>query len=158
MDYSSVVTNWEKFVAAVKRVGGQVPAFTLGPPMPEAEVAALEQGLGFALPVSFREVLLNFSGQVEYRWLLPDDFRLQGELAAVFSGGRHWSSQWLLYFNEQLLELAEDCFPDPDDVYDAPWHTSFAFHCVGNGDYLAIDLKDARHQPVIYLNRSFIEG
>lgn len=49
-------------------------------------------------------------------------------------------------------------FPNKEDPYDAVWHGKLAFHEVGNGDYLAIDLSKPGREPVVYLGHDDGEG
>ena len=46
----------------------------------------------------------------------------------------------------------ESCFGDPDDSYDAVWHSKLAFHSVPNGDQLAVDLGAERRGAIVYLS------
>lgn len=158
MEYTDVVLNWEKFADAVKSIGGEVQAFTISQPAKSDEVITLEKKLGFAIPSSLREVLLNFASKVEFRWFFPDGYKLEGELNEIFCGERHWSLEWICEFNESKNGWVEECFPNKEDPYDVVWHNKLAFHEVGNGDYLAIDLKDPSREPVIYLSHDDGDG
>ncbi len=152
MEYSEIMDNWKAFANAVKAIGGDVQAFTIEEPATEKEISGIEEKLGFPLPKSMKEVLLNFSRKVEYRWFLLDKFELEGELSEIFSGDRHWSLDWLYDFNESKNGWVEECFPNKEDPYDVVWHNKLAFHEVGNGDYLAIDLSSTEAEPVVYLS------
>lgn len=59
MEYSDVVNNWKNFAHAVDILGGDVQAIFVDEPATENEVAILEGKLGFELPPSVKEVLLN---------------------------------------------------------------------------------------------------
>lgn len=152
MEYSEVIENWKSFADAVKAIGGNIQAFTIEEPATKEEVLALEEKLGCSLPASLEEVLLNFSRKVEFCWFFPDKFELEGELSVIFSGDRHWSLDWLYDFNESKNGWIKECFPNKEHLYDAVWHNKLAFHEVGNGDYLAIDLSSPDAEPVVYLS------
>lgn len=158
MEYTDVVKNWKIFAEAVKSIGGDIQAFTISQPANSDDVMALEEKLGFSIPPSFKEVLLNFSGKVEFRWFFPDGYKLEEELNEIFCGERHWSLEWIYEFNESKNGWVEECFPNKEDPYDVVWHDKLAFHEVGNGDYLAIDLKDPTREPVVYLSHDDSEG
>ncbi|MBU1308997.1 MAG: SMI1/KNR4 family protein [Gammaproteobacteria bacterium] len=158
MEYSEVIENWKTFAEAVKAIGGDLRAFTVEEPATEKDILGLEERLGFSLPASLREVLVNFSRKVEFRWFFPDKYELEGELSAIFSGDRHWSLDWIYDFNESKNGWVERCFPNKDDPYDVVWHNKLAFHEVGNGDYLAIDLSSPGSEPVVYLSHDDGDG
>ena len=75
MEYSEVIENWKTYSDAVKAIGGDLQAFTIEEPATEKEVVALEEKLGFSLPASLRQVLVNFSRKVEFRWFFPGQVR-----------------------------------------------------------------------------------
>jgi hypothetical protein len=169
MEYSKVIENWKLFSKAIEEIGGEVQILSIDEPATENELAILEGKLGFELPYSLKEVLLGFSKKVEFRWFMPNNFEMKGELSQIFSGDRHWSLEWLVQFNEDkngwLVQFNEDkngwrddVFPNKDDPYDIVWHDKLAFHEVGNGDYLAIDLSLAGQEPVVYLSHDNSEG
>lgn len=152
MKYNEVIKNWTQFAERIQLLGGSVPAFVIEEPATQDEVAKLEQQLGLILPTSLKEVLLEFSKKIEFRWFMPDNFKLDGPLSAIFSGDRHWSLEWLVQFNEAKDHWKNEVFPNKDDAYDVIWHNKIAFHEVGNGDYLAIDISQADKEPIVYLS------
>ena len=158
MEYSDILKNWKLFAEAINKIGGEVQILSIEEPATEKEVAILEGKLGLALPHSLKEVLLNFSKKVEFRWFMPDSFELDGDLSQIFSGERHWSLEWLVQFNEAKNGWRDEVFPNKEDPYDIVWHDKLAFHEVGNGDYLAIDLSRAGREPVVYLSHDDGEG
>ena len=158
MEYSNVIENWNLFAKAVKKIGGEVQALSFDGPATEHEVELLESQLGFELPSSLKEVLISFSKKVEFRWFMPDDYELQGDLSQVFSGERHWSLDWIAQFNDDKNGWRDEVFSNKEDPYDIVWHNKLAFHEVGNGDYLAIDLSRPGKEPVVYLSHDDGEG
>jgi len=158
MEYSGVIENWKLFAEAINRIDGQVQALFVEKPAKEGEVAMLESKLGFELPSSLKEVLLEFSKKVEFRWFMPDDFELEGDLLQIFSGEMLWSLEWIAQFNEDKNGWRDEVFSNKEDPYDVVWHNKLAFHEVGNGDYLAIDLSHPNRQPVVYLSHDDGEG
>jgi hypothetical protein len=153
-----VMKRWQEMLRAVARIGGRADPLRVEPPATLDEVLVLEQRIGAPLPTALREVLLTFSRKVEFCWFLPDDYRVSDELAEIFSGGCHWSIEWLEQFNEAKKGWISEVFPDPTNVYDAIWHSKLAFHDVGNGDYLAIDVDPEAPPSVIYLSHDDGEG
>jgi hypothetical protein len=158
MEYSNVIDNWKLFAEAINKLGGEVQTLSFEEPATEDELAILEDKLGLELPFTFREVLLRFSKKVEFRWFMPNDLEFQGELSQIFSGDRHWSLDWIAQFDEDKRGWRDEVFPNKDDPYDKVWHNKLAFHEVGNGDYLAIDLAQPAHEPVVYLSHDDGEG
>ncbi len=100
MEYLQVINNWKSFANAVEKLGGDVQSLSIEEPATETEIVDLERALGFALSLSMKEVLMNFSKKVEFRWFLPEGYELEGELSEIFSGDRHWSLEWIKQFNE----------------------------------------------------------
>ncbi|MDK2596911.1 SMI1/KNR4 family protein [Pseudoalteromonas obscura] len=135
-----------------------VQAFIVEGPATEKEVSGLEEKLGFHLPKSLKEVLLNFSRKVEYRWFFPESFEIEGDLSEIFLGDRHWSLDWIYEFNDSKNGWIEECFPNKEDSYDAVWHNKLVFHEVGNGDYLAIDISSPEAESVVYLSHDDGDG
>lgn len=158
MEYNDVMNNWNSFSEAIRKLGGKVQSYSVDRPATVAEIAALEEKLGFDLPASLKEILLKFSRKVEFRWFLPDSFKFDGSLSQIFCGDRHWSLDWIWQFNESKNSWVEQCFPNKEDPYDAIWHDKLAFHEVGNGDYLAIDLSKPGYEPIVYLSHDDGEG
>lgn len=158
MEYRDVLENWKIFAKAIKDIGGEVQELSIEEPATENEVVILEEKLGIELPHSLKEVLLGFSRKVEFRWFMPNDYEMEGDLSQIFSGERHWSLDWLVQFNEDKNGWRDEVFPNKEDPYDIVWHEKLAFHEVGNGDYLAIDLSRAGQEPVVYLSHDDGEG
>ncbi|MEZ8122521.1 SMI1/KNR4 family protein [Vibrio splendidus] len=158
MKSSDIVENWKRFAAAIDKLGGEVKSLFIDEPATKKEIAILEGQLGFELPLSLKEVLLTFSKKVEFRWFFPDGYELDGALSQIFSGDRHWSLDWIVQFNDDKNGWKDEVFPNTDDPYDLVWHNKLAFHEVGNGDYLAIDLAQPGREPVIYLSHDDGEG
>jgi len=152
MEYSGVVGNWKLFAEAIDKISGEVQALSFEPPATEKEVVIIQDQLGFEVPNSLKEVLIDFSRKVEFRWFMPKDYALEGELSQIFSGELHWSLEWLVQFNENKNDWRDKVFPNKEEPYDAVWHDKLAFHEVGNGDYLAIDLSLPGQEPVVYLS------
>ncbi|WP_076541526.1 SMI1/KNR4 family protein [Shewanella sp. UCD-KL21] len=158
MEYCKVVENWKLFADAVKKLGGEASVLSIHEPATEAELTIVESKIGCQIPPSLKEVLINFSKKVEFRWFMPDDYEFESPLSEIFSGDRHWSLEWLIQFNEEKNGWKDEVFPNIEDPYDAVWHGKFAFQEVGNGDYLAIDISQAGKEPVVYLSHDDGDG
>jgi len=153
-----IVTRWRATLRAVARLGGQADALILEPRARADEVLALERSLGVRLPTSLRDTLLSFSRRAVFSWYLPDSFTVSEELAQIFRGGCRWSIAWIQQCNEAKNDWIRDVFRDPGDAYAAVWHDKLAFHEVGNGDYLAIDVAPQSAPSVVYLSHDDGEG
>jgi len=140
------------FGEAVSALGGDYQVLSIEKAATKSELKSLESKLCVKLPSSLKDVLLGFSRKVEFRWFFPIDFQLEGDLSEIFSGDRHWSLDWLVQFDEAKNKWRDEVFPNRNDPYDVIWHDKLAFHEVGNGDYLAIDLSRSGYQPVVYLS------
>jgi len=138
--------------------GFDVRPLVFQPPATEAELVEVERQLGFALPPSLREVLAAVSSHVEFRWFAPKDRRFAEPFNQNFSGDIHWSLPLLVQFARDKQQWIETVFKNPDDPYDRVWHNKLAFHEVGNGDYLAIDLDEPSSGRVVYLSHDDGQG
>ena len=52
----------------------------------------------------------------------------------------------------------EDVYPNYNNEYDRVWHNKMAFHQVGNGDYIAIELEPENYGKVVYLSHDGSEN
>jgi cell wall assembly regulator SMI1 len=128
------------------------------PPATESDVRALESELGKPIPASFREVLTEVAGHVEFRWFAPDGLKFPFPFTSNFCGNLHWSLDLLRDFEAGRQSWVDVCFPDPDNAYDRVWHDKLAFQEVGNGDLIAIDLRADTAGKVVYLSHDDGEG
>ncbi|MDN4608461.1 SMI1/KNR4 family protein [Sporosarcina highlanderae] len=150
MDYTLIRNRIEAIASRVKEIGGEVQEVNIGVPASREQITEMEARLGVKLPVSFKKVLEEFSGEFSLRWFLPDE--RADEFEGVFSGTPHWSLKRLPEIEEYRMGWVETVFPNPDDPYDKVWHNKLAFCDVGNGDYLAFDTTDSDDAPVVYLS------
>jgi len=127
-------------------------------PASEAELVEVEHQLGIELPSSLRGVLELVSAHVEFRWFAPKEESFAEPFHQNFCGEMHWSLPLLLQYAQDKQQWIETVFPNPDDPYDHVWHNKLAFHEVGNGDYLAIDLDPISHGRVVYLSHDDGQG
>jgi cell wall assembly regulator SMI1 len=138
--------------------GFDTRALIFEPPATEHDLRSLEHDLGKPLPQSLREALLTVSSHIEFRWFMPDDQRFPPPFSSNFSGDLHWSLDFLRQFDRDRQSWVDVCFPNSADAYDQVWHDKLAFHEVGNGDYIAIDLCPARTGEVVYLSHDDGDG
>ncbi|NMO95328.1 SMI1/KNR4 family protein [Paenibacillus lemnae] len=142
----------------IVEIGGEVQEIEIGAPATEDEIKSVEHQLGTTLPESFKQVLLNFSGDFSFRWFFPEEFELPYKYREIFSGIPYWSLHLLSDVEEGRRGCVEQIFPNPEDEYDKVWHNKLAFMEVGNGDYLAFDLSEDRDFPIVYLSHNDGEG
>jgi hypothetical protein len=145
-------------LASLANLGFDVRPLVFGPPASEHDLAEVERQLGLPLPSSLRGVLTFVSARVEFRWFAPEGKRFPEPFHQNFSGDLHWSLPLLLQYNKDKQRWIETVFKNPSDPYDRVWHDKLAFHEVGNGDYLAIDLRAASLGEVVYLSHDDGQG
>ena len=150
-------TLWS-ILSRLTAIGYDTRPLVFGPPAAEADLQALEEELGHPLPASFRGVLSFVSGNVEFRWFAPVGNKYPEPLHQNFSGDLHWSLDLIRQFKRDKSQWIETVFKNPQDQYDRVWHNKLAFHEVGNGDYLALDLALPTHGQVVYLSHDDGEG
>lgn len=157
MIWDTWTSRWQEALEACSRLGGDVCELIIRQPASEAEVAAVEQELGVALPTSFRQVLIQFSSAVDLGWYLPTDFALPAPLREIFSGECYWDLSRIVDMERRRQLWIKDVFSFSDDPYNQVWHNVLAFRKIANGDMLAFDLSSPT-QPVIYLSHDGGEG
>ncbi len=158
MDYKLIRNRIEAITTRIKEIGGEVQEVIIDEPSSIEQILQTEEQLGIKLPESFKKVLQEFSGNFSLRWFLPDEMKQPNEFSEFFCGTPHWSLELLLQFEEARKSWIDNVFPNPDDEYDAVWYNKLAFCEVGNGDYLAFDMKDDTDAPIVYLSHDDGEG
>jgi len=152
MIYENWITEWKKTLKAIKDIGGETRELLISRKADLKEIRKVEKELGFSLPESFRNVLLEFSSAVSMMWYLPDDFELPTKFRSIFSGECSWSLENIISINSDKDEVVKACFADIGDDYNQVWHNKLAFVDVGNGDYIAFDLNDGSDPRVVFLS------
>ncbi|MGG2091533.1 SMI1/KNR4 family protein [Bacillus sp. S13(2024)] len=157
------INNWNETFHQIEKIKGEIESFVVEKSATEEEIKLIEHQLGYALPSSFREVLVKFSKQVELRWSFPDELSIPAEFDAIFAGELCWNLDSI----EDLTEVA-DSLKDVGDNYGENLRQKLAFYTVTNGDYLALDLNsnnedaavvywDHEEDLVTYVADNFIE-
>ena len=137
--------------------GGELRELSVSEPALENDISSIERAIGVDLPDDFRRVVLKFSSAVEFSWFLPDELVRPEEFREIFSGGCSWNLPRLVEIEELRRGWVNECFPNAEDPYDLVWHNKLAFHEVGNGDLLSLDLSISS-APVVYLSHDDGEG
>lgn len=123
---------------------------TVAPPASTNELAAVEEKLGHALPLVFRNVLLLFSKSVRFAWYCdPYDCQILGPpqpVSSVLAGGCRWDLSALAELDGDRERYARTVFPNVSDPFEAVWHGKLAFQRDGYGNYLALDLDPGSFQ------------
>lgn len=158
MDYELLKERIEIITSRIKELGGEVQEVCIDEPSSLKQIIRVEEKLGVKLPNSFKKVLLEFSENFGFHWFLPDDIELPNEFSEIFCGTPHWSLESLSEFENEQKDWIDTVFPNPEDEYDGVCHNKLAFCEVGNGDYLAFDMKDDIDAPIIYLSHDDGEG
>lgn len=157
------INNWNETFHQVEKIKGDIESFVVEKSATEEEIKLTEQQLGYPLPISFKEVLVKFSKQVELRWSFPDELSILAEFDDIFAGELCWNLDSI----EDLTEVA-DSLKDVGDNYGENLRQKLAFYTVPNGDYLALDLNsnnedaavvywDHEEDSVTYVADNFIE-
>lgn len=157
------INNWNETFHQIEKIKGEIESFVVEKSATEEEIKLIEQQLGYPLPISFREVLVKFSKQVELRWSFPDELSIPAEFDAIFAGELCWNLDSI----EDLTEVADN-LKDVEDNYGENLRQKLAFYTVPNGDYLALDLNsnkedasvvywDHEEDSVTYVADNFIE-
>ena len=151
------------FLEKIEDLGGEVEPLTIEKPATESEVKAVEEQLGYTMPAHFREVLLENTAHLDFYWDITDitdegDISLPDELAEISSGELFFGLDLLLGYEESRKGWEEDVYPDYNNEYDRVWHNKMAFHQVGNGDYIAIELELENYGKVVYLSHDGSEN
>ncbi|MFB5552841.1 SMI1/KNR4 family protein [Bacillus cereus] len=158
------INNWNQTFHQIEKIKGEIESFVVEKSATEEEIKLIEQQLGYPLPISFREVLVKFSKQVELRWSFPDELSIPVEFDAIFAGELCWNLDSI----EDLTEVADSLLKDVGDNYGENLRQKLAFYTVPNGDYLALDLNsnnedaavvywDHEEDSVTYVADNFIE-
>ena len=99
--------------------------------------------------------MLEFSAHFELTWFLPDG--AVSPFKEIFCGTVSWSLDRVLELDAAKQRWIDEVFPNENDAYDRVWHHKLAVSEVGNGDYLALDLKKP-NAPLTYLSHDDGEG
>lgn len=148
----------DKYLTHIDKLGGDCRDFIFEKPATVIDITDIEKSLTYQLPDDFRNVLLKVSSHCEFKWFLPDDFKLPDQLRQIFSGEIHWGLNFIIPFNESKDGWIKEVFPNIDNEYDKVWHNKFVFQEVGNGDYLSIDLDPNNYGKIVYLSHDDGEG
>lgn len=158
MDYELIRNRVQALTSRIKEIGGEVQEVVIDEPVSPERIIEVEEQLEIVLPVSFKKVLKEFSGNFSLRWFLPEEMERPNEFIEIFCGTPHWSLELLSHLEEEHIKCIENVFPNSEDEYDVVWHNKLVFCEVGNGDYLAFDINKNEDAPIVYLSHSDGEG
>ena len=151
------------FLEKIEDLGGEVEPLTIEKPATEEEIKAVEAKLGYTLPPHFREVLLENTAHLDFYWSIyeflekNEDFLPEG-LVEIFRGQLLFGLDLLLDYEDDRKGWVKEVYPDYNNEYDRVWHNKMAFHQVGNGDYIAIELEPENYGKVVYLSHDGSEN
>ena len=149
-----IESHIKAFEQTIRTLGGRWEHSVVDAPASDAELVEIEQSLGMPIPKTLRDFAGSVSRRIYYDWSLPDEFALPDDLDEIFGGGIDFDISKLPDHERGRAGWQKECFPNPDDSYDAVWHGKVGFHHVPNGDYLGI-ATDGR---IIYLSHDDGEG
>ena len=151
--------KWELACEAVRRLGGDSEGVTILNRAVEESVIVVEKKIGMRLPDAFRKVVLEFAAGIDFEWRLPDEIKFPDEFRGIFAGQFTWNLKDIPEINESKDGWVRECFSNEDDPYDKVWHNKLGLMEVGNGDFIAFDLKEyPKKAPIVYLSHDDGEG
>jgi hypothetical protein len=116
-------------------------------PATKAEVAAIEEQLGFVLPSSFRQALLGFSKRVNFRWDLFENQQLQETLPQVFTqlgiGGCAWDISKIADLQDWYKDMATVFAVPEDGVYAQDYQAEYFPHGRIRSDFKTFTLESS---------------
>ena len=86
------------------------------------------------------------------------DISLPDKLVEIFRGQLLFGLDLLLDYEDDRKGWVKEVYPDYNNEYDRVWHNKMAFHQVGNGDYIAIELEPENYGKVVYLSHDGSEN
>ena len=140
MNICELTEQWISILEDIKMTDGQIIELTADDPSTIQEILSVEEKLGIQLPNDFKKVLMEWSKHLYFRWSLSDEVVLPHEFREIFSGELGWNLEWLQYWGEESEE----------EEYASSLVGKLTFFPVGNGDYLALDLRHDGEPPVVY--------
>lgn len=143
--------RWSAAVRACERRGG-AGSVQIGRTLEPAEVAAIQDELGIAIPDSVVDLFTSIAGAVDVSWRLPEGCELPARFAEIAWGICTWDARRLPELERIRRGWLEHAFPDRDDEYDRVWHDKLAIIDVPNGDLIAVDIARPDRAPVVYLS------
>jgi hypothetical protein len=171
-DWKRMVETWNATLQAVDRLGGhrilkaaaragithsKTWGLNILAPARGPAIARVEARLGWSARRADAAFSCNAPRVSTFNGNCPKIFVCHHCFARSFRDSRCHSKQ-LSTTKLARRDWVEQCFPDPGAAYDAVWHDKLAVIAVGNGDYIGIDLADARHGEVVYLSHDYGEG
>lgn len=151
------VEDFRVWLNSIADIGGDARELVIKPGASEEKIQKEEEKIGIPIPSELREAL-KLSSHFEFSWFLPDDFKLPTEFREIFCGHLHWGIEFIENIYSGYQGWIRECYPNPEDSYDAVWHHKFPFQEVGNGDYLSIDLSEDNYGKIVYLSHDDGEG
>jgi hypothetical protein len=141
--------QWEAWRGALSARGAVIQDLMIGPVAREEQLVATETRLGRALPSSLRNVLLEVSAQVRFKWYLGSGPSEPRPLRNLSRGGElEWNWDTLDRYRTEDDDLQDDTAMYGEDGAILLTQT-VVFQEVGNGDCLAVDFRTG---AVVYLN------
>lgn len=153
-------SDWRRMEAIAKRRRWEVTPLSIWPPAPELRVRATEILHGLKFPPQLRQLLVQYSGQVEFGWYIPPHLQpLEKQNLPTMSANRSaiWSLDHIegqaipefLSWKRSLADVDRSEAPNTPEM----WEHQFPFYSLVNGDMLTIDMSnETGPQPVRYFS------
>ena len=145
------VEGWQRAIDAASRHGADSYRLEIDRPATRQEVDQVEETIARPLPDQLRRALLDFSRRVDFFWFLPDGARPPEPIKGVFCGSCSWDIGRLAGMYDEARWLASNAFVE-DTPDERLWDDKLPFHGIGNGDFIAIDIRANEAQSVVYLS------
>ncbi|WCN36477.1 SMI1/KNR4 family protein [Aneurinibacillus uraniidurans] len=143
-NYTIFIEQWNDILSKIHGIGGKIKDLSVDSPATLEEINDIEYKLGFSLPEDFKDLLLNFSKAVYFRWSLPDEVNVPDEFSEIFSGELGWNLEWIEDLTSSSIEME-------NEEYGQGLKNKLQFFYVGNGDILAFDMSsDGNKKSVVY--------
>lgn len=171
-DWETLVERWQATLRAVERLGGattlesarrmgiqhsEVWGLFFEPPASPDHVKQIEATIGAPLPSTLRDIFINHSRRIEFRWQFPDAFDPAPPFDQIFSGGFSLSLDQIPEADRCMQKAAAFFLPQSDE-YNAPWHKKLAFMEGALGDYYVTERRSPASEAVIYVSDQDGEG
>ncbi|MHA3773909.1 SMI1/KNR4 family protein [Verrucomicrobiota bacterium sgz303538] len=143
--HTDLVAQITDQIAFIESIGGEVQCWTIEQPASEAQILAVEEELGFAIPSSLRRVFGNVAAAIDFDWVHLGE-HLEDHDLYVAKGAVNWNLARLPHD----LERARKWPRDDDSDWATVWRSTLPVIDVGCGDYIGVSLTDG--ESVVYLN------
>jgi len=152
--------DWRWMEEIARRRGWNLTPLSISPPASEGALRRIEDAIGMAMPMQLRQVLAQYSANVEFEWHIPSHLHPMEQRqfpTSSLNRGAIWDIDQIesraipnfLGWKRDLATVEEAEAPNTPEM----WERQFPFYELINGDMLTIDMRaaDGPH-PVRYFS------